>query len=189
MAQADPDAGGAAPEPLAYSVVANVAAETAQGVGGLDVRAGIRHFAAGAKVWVLPVQWGDGGEHVAVAGRHRGSAGPYIRMVVPRRHLTSYRVKAIHSPALMRALTRPWKHHDSGPRLWQDRDEAQAAVRDWQQPRIKAQFDDVSFSDEVDDPPPMELYRDGKTYHLAHFNALRALYSVRPPPVEPGRRR
>jgi hypothetical protein len=38
----------------AFCVVANVAQETASGEGGLEVRAGVRHFAAGAKVWVLP---------------------------------------------------------------------------------------------------------------------------------------
>ena len=37
-------------------VVANVAEETAHGEGGLDIHQGLRHFAAGAKVWVLPPQ-------------------------------------------------------------------------------------------------------------------------------------
>ena len=40
-------------------VVANVAGETAHGKGGLDIHQGLQHFAAGAKVWVLPPQWGD----------------------------------------------------------------------------------------------------------------------------------
>jgi hypothetical protein len=42
-----------------FCMVANVAEETAHGEGGLELRQGLRHFAAGAKVWVLPPQWGD----------------------------------------------------------------------------------------------------------------------------------
>ena len=44
-------------QPGGFCVVANVAAETAHGQGGLELRRGARHFAAGAKVWVLPPQW------------------------------------------------------------------------------------------------------------------------------------
>ena len=51
-----------------FCVVANVAEETAHGEGGMELRQGIKHFAAGAKVWVLPPQWGDGGAQVIVAG-------------------------------------------------------------------------------------------------------------------------
>jgi len=43
-----------------FCVVANVAEETARGEGGLDLALGTRHFAAGAKVWVLPAQWATG---------------------------------------------------------------------------------------------------------------------------------
>lgn len=43
--------------PGGFCVVANAAAETARGEGGLDLSRGVRHFAAGAKVWVLPPQW------------------------------------------------------------------------------------------------------------------------------------
>ncbi|GAA2794527.1 hypothetical protein [Crossiella cryophila] len=43
-------------ELLAWCVVANVAAETAHGPGGQESRQGLKHFAPGAKVWVLPPQ-------------------------------------------------------------------------------------------------------------------------------------
>ena len=61
--------------PGGFCVVANVAQETARGEGGPDLRRGVRHFAAGAKVRVLPPQWGDGGEQLIVAGHHRGARG------------------------------------------------------------------------------------------------------------------
>ena len=47
---------------LAFGVTAKVADQTAHGDGGLDLRRGLRHFAADARVWVLPRQWGDGGD-------------------------------------------------------------------------------------------------------------------------------
>jgi len=53
MAEAE-DAGGIL---LGYRVAANVADQTAHGEGGLELRRGLRHFAPGAKVWVLPAQW------------------------------------------------------------------------------------------------------------------------------------
>ncbi len=172
------------PPLLAYCVVANVAGETAQGEGGLDIRAGLKHFAPGAKVWVLPAQWGDGGESVMVVGRHRGRGGPYIRMVIPRRHLMNYRVRGVYSPAVLRALTKQLKGCDYGPRLWVTLDEAQSAARSWGQRQLDARFDDDWSSAEVPNPPPIDFEHKGKTYYLAHFNSYRALYSSLPPPVE-----
>jgi hypothetical protein len=172
------------PQPLAYCITANIADETTQGDGGLEIRAGLKHFAPGAKVWILPPQWGDGGEKVMVAGRHRGAAGPYIRIVVPRRHLTSFRVRAVYSPALLRALTKPWKGLEYGPSLWETLQQAERSASQWQERTIEARFDDETRSVDVIDPPPLDLQHNGKTYYLAHFNARRALYSSQPPPIE-----
>jgi hypothetical protein len=43
-------------ELAAFCVVASIAAETAHGEGGLELRRGVKHFPPGAKVWVLPPQ-------------------------------------------------------------------------------------------------------------------------------------
>jgi hypothetical protein len=85
-------------------VVANVAGETAHGDGGLDLHQGLRHFVAGAKVW------------------GRGLA----RMVVPRRHLTGFRVQAVYSPAVARELTRPLAEfgREHAPATWPTREDA-----------------------------------------------------------------
>jgi hypothetical protein len=53
----------------AFGIAADVKRELARGEGGLDIRSGTKHFAAGAKVWVLPPRWGDGGDQVGVVGR------------------------------------------------------------------------------------------------------------------------
>lgn len=92
------------PELLGICVVANVAQETSHGEGGLEIRKGLRHFAPGAKVWIAPPAWGDGGERVIVAGRHRGNSRRYMRIVIESRFLVNFRVRAVYSPALARAL-------------------------------------------------------------------------------------
>jgi len=170
---------------LAFGVTAKVADQTAHGDGGLELRDGLGHFAAGARVWVLPPQWGDGGEKVLVAGRHRGSRGRgYARIVVPRRHLTGFRARGIYSPALLTALTRPLR--DGGPRLrmWDTREEAEQTAGLWRDYPLEARAEGGFLWRPVTDPPPAELEDNGRTYHLAHFNAYRAIYSPHPPPPE-----
>jgi anti-sigma regulatory factor (Ser/Thr protein kinase) len=173
----------------AFCVVANVAAETASGDGGLEVRAGAGHFAAGAKVWVLPPQWGDGGDQLIVAGHHRGTRGRrgLARMVMPRRHLTGFRVQGVYSPAVIRALTRPLTELGSGraPRLWPTRQQAEETAAAWRALPLAAHADDWSFTTAVPDPPPLQITREGRPWYLAHFNAHRAVYSPRRPPAEP----
>ena len=170
---------------LAFGVTAKVADQTAHGDGGLELRDGLGHFAAGARVWVLPPQWGDGGEKVLVAGRHRGSRGRgYARIVVPRRHLTGFRARGIYSPALLTALTMPLRDGGPGLRMWDSREEAEQVARRWRDYPLEARAEAGFLSRPVTDPPPAELEDNGRIYHLAHFNAYRAIYSPHPPPPE-----
>lgn len=104
-------------ELLGWCVVANVGA------------ADLKHFSLGAKLWVLPPQWGDGGQDVVVVGRHRGSPGPVSQMVVPRVHLTDFRVRGVYQPAVHRQLTKPFKRRE--PRQWESREEAEKVVEWW----------------------------------------------------------
>ncbi len=178
-------------QPGGFCVVANIAEETAWGEGGLELRRGASHFAAGARVWVLPPQWGDGGEQLIVAGHHRGTRGRrgLARMVISRRHLVSFRVQGIYSPAVMRALARPLTElgWDCPPRLWNSREEAEQTAASWRDRPVTARADDGPryLTTRVTDPPPMELTHQGQTYYLAHFNAKRAIYSLQAPPPEP----
>jgi hypothetical protein len=168
---------------LDHCVVANVARETANGPGGLEIRAGLKHFPPGAKVWVLPPRWANALDRVFVVGRHRGSSR-YIRIAVPLPHLTAFRVRTIHSPAVLRAILRPAARDTRQPRLWSDRAEAEAAAERWNRPHLEARLDDSPHLPLVSDPPPAEFEYQGRIYHLAHFNAYRALYSSLPPPPE-----
>lgn len=135
-------------ELAAFCVVANVAEETAHGEGGLELRRGVRHFPPGAKVWVLPPQWGDGGDQLIVAGRHRGTHGRGLaRMVMGRRHLTGFRVEGVYSPAVIRALTMPLTElgRDRPPLLWDTRHHADECAARWQALPLRAHADDWSF--------------------------------------------
>ena len=175
-------------EPAAFCVVANIAEETAHGEGGLELQRGVKHFPPGAKVWVLPPQWGDGGDQVIIAGHHRGTHGRgFVRMVLARRHLTGFRVQGVYSPALIRALTRPLSElgRDHAPRLWRTRREAEQAATIWRALPLTARADDWSVTTIVTDPPPAEITWQDQRYYLAHLNAHRVIYSRRLPPAEP----
>ncbi|MCR6484322.1 hypothetical protein M8542_15980 [Amycolatopsis sp. OK19-0408] len=115
--------------------VAGLLAETTHGEGGEDVQRGLEHFAPGAKVWVLPPQWGDGGDSVVVLGHHRGGRGceRLARLVVGRHHLTGFRVRGVYSPAVLRELGLPLA--DRAVRLWESEDEARQAAERWNRMR------------------------------------------------------
>ncbi len=176
------------PEPLGICLVANVAQETSHGDGGLEIRRGLRHFAPGAKVWIAPPAWGDGGERVNVAGRRRGNSRRYMRIVIERRFLENFRVRGVYSPALVRALAgvEPGEEQRLGARFLWPQEEAERVARSWNTPTMRALVDgDHRRTHLVTAPPPPELELDGATYHLAHFNARGARYSAEPPPTEP----
>ena len=96
--------------PLAWCVVANVDVSTNGTRGSMPAtaRSGTRYFSAGTKVWVLPPQWGDGGEDLFVVGRHRGQPGGLVRMVLPRGGL-----RASSEPS--RSLAQPWRRSCRSP--------------------------------------------------------------------------
>jgi len=102
---------------LGWCVVANVAASD------------LTNLSPGTELWVLPPQRGDGGQDVVVAGRHRRSPGPLSQMVVPRVHLTSFRVRGIHQPAVHRQLVK--RRQRTVPRQWESREEAERVVEWW----------------------------------------------------------
>jgi hypothetical protein len=96
--------------------------ETRHGPGSEEVRrGGLKHFSGGTKVWVLPPQWGDGWEDVFVVGRHRGSRR-LVRMVMPLRYLSEFRVQAVYSPAVMREMEKPWDAERGRAQQWPSRE-------------------------------------------------------------------
>jgi hypothetical protein len=103
-------------------------------------------------------------------------------MVMPRRHLTGFRVQGVYSPAMIRALTELGLDH--APRLWATRQRAEDIAAAWRARPLAAHADDGSFTTAVADPPPLQITREGRIYYLAYFNAHRAVYSPHPVPLE-----
>ena len=81
----------------AWCIVANVAHERSYGPGGAETRRGTKHFAPGAKVYIVDFFWGMGAENVTVVGRHRKSHR-YITLAIRSRWLVNWRVELVYSP-------------------------------------------------------------------------------------------
>ncbi|MGW1463161.1 hypothetical protein ACWCPT_02235 [Streptomyces sp. NPDC002308] len=114
-------------------VVANVAAETRHGPGGEQVQSGLKQFAPGSRLWVLPPRYWNEDERVEVIGVHRGRGVRNIQVILFRRHLENFRIKPVHSPAVRRAMDLArwnWGRVWCCPEMaqpWIDRWNAQAA--------------------------------------------------------------
>ncbi len=89
-----------------WCLVANVAQETEFGEDK-QIKSGIKHFPAGAKVYCFPGLWGDGLERIKVVGRHRGSHR-YATMIVQSKHLRNWRAKLVYSPYVTKELKGHW---------------------------------------------------------------------------------
>ena len=87
-----------------WCIVANVVEERAFGPGGLERRRGLKLFAPGAKVHVVDGFGGMGYETLTVVGQVRRS--PRFSVVHVRlMHLTTWRVRMVYSPAVLRQVT------------------------------------------------------------------------------------
>lgn len=154
-------------EPLTWCVVANVAAETNNGDGGLEIRSGLRRFGPGARLWVLRSGFQSSYRRVNVVGRHRGPGHRLIHIIIELRGLTDFRVRPVYSPTVYTALNRPWE--PTGTRrfgvMWDDFEQAQEYADVWNEPRLEARFDGTDGGT-VADPPPLEIERNDKTYYL-----------------------
>ena len=89
--------------PATWCLVANVLIDR-PGVGGSETRHGTKHFAPGAKVYVVGAFWGMGAEAVVVVGHHRKSKR-YIRLTMKSAHLTNWRVALVRSPSVLAQIS------------------------------------------------------------------------------------
>ena len=63
-------------------------------------RRGTKHFAPGTRVYVYPVQWGDGWDRMVVVGKKRGTHR-YVRKVMWGASLDNFRLKKVYSPTII----------------------------------------------------------------------------------------
>ncbi|MFH5207365.1 hypothetical protein ACHIPZ_03890 [Antrihabitans sp. NCIMB 15449] len=94
---------------LGWGITANVSRELFVRQNAGTKRPGTRYFVPGARIWVLPVRWGDGGEKRHVVGTRRRTHGTQlIHLVLNTRYLVNYRARPIYSQALLTAMLRGW---------------------------------------------------------------------------------
>lgn len=84
----------------AWALVANIRREGFPDAGPLNNRGGTKHFAPGARVYVLPVRWDGWWERGPVIGKLKGS-NRYVRKVMSWDWLENFRCKRVYSPAVI----------------------------------------------------------------------------------------
>jgi len=91
------------PEPESYwTAVANVVRERPYGPGGAEIRSGSKHFAPGAKVYIIDL-FGGMCERIVVVGQHRKSKH-LIALVIDVRLVENLRTKVCYSPAVIEKI-------------------------------------------------------------------------------------
>jgi hypothetical protein len=92
----------AAPIESYWTAVGNIIRERPYGPGGAEIRLGTKHFAPGAKVYVI--DWFAGTcARVTVIGLHRKSK-KYIRLVIDVKLVETLRPKLCYTPAVIKKI-------------------------------------------------------------------------------------
>ncbi len=110
LAEAPQSAGEPRP---AWCAVASVVRDRPFGPGGAEVRRGTKHFAPGAKVYLVTGYWGMGGENVIVVGRHRGTRR-FVKMNIRSDYLQDWRTELAYSPTVIEALAEAGEYTSHG---------------------------------------------------------------------------
>ena len=63
-------------------------------------RRGTKHFGPGTRVYIYPVQWGDGWKRMVVVGKERGTHR-LIRKIMASDMLDNFRLKKVYSPTII----------------------------------------------------------------------------------------
>jgi hypothetical protein len=88
-----------------WCIAANMVHEREYGPGGLEKREGTRHFAPGAKLYIVDFFWGYAGEQCTVVGHHRKSRR-YITIVTRSKWLANWRAELVYSPHVIQEVTK-----------------------------------------------------------------------------------
>lgn len=147
----DSKATEAAPEAY-WTAVGNIIRERPYGPGGAEIRIGTKHFAPGAKVYII--DWYAGMcERIVVVGLHRKSK-KFIRLALDVKVVENLRPKLCYTPAAIRKIKDhyspgriPWLTEEFAKRMcevipyWQEELKKGAmAFKDVPAPCIDAEF-------------------------------------------------
>lgn len=68
-----------------------------------EIKYGTKHFSRGTKVFLAPVQWGDGYEYIVVIGMPR-YGNKYIEVITRSKYIENYRMKKVYKPAILKRM-------------------------------------------------------------------------------------
>ena len=97
------------PEPESYwTAVANMVPERPYGPGGAETRRGTKHFAPGAKLYII--DWYAGTcERIIVVGQHRSSKR-FVTLVIDVKLVENLRTKVCYQPAIINKIKEHYAH-------------------------------------------------------------------------------
>lgn len=108
-------------EPVSYwTAVANIVRERPYGPGGAETRRGTKHFAPGAKVYII--DWYAGGcARIVAVGQHRSSKR-MAKLVIDVNSVENLRAKVCYAPAVIAKIE---EHYSPTRLLWLTREFAE----------------------------------------------------------------
>lgn len=68
-----------------------------------ETKYGTKHFSRGTKVFLAPVQWGDGYENIVVIGLPRYGQ-KYIEVITRSKYIENFRMKKVYKPAILKRI-------------------------------------------------------------------------------------
>ncbi len=68
-----------------------------------EIKYGTKHFSRGTKVYLAPVQWGDGYESIVVIGLSRYKK-KYIEVITRSAYIENFRLKKVYSPTILKRM-------------------------------------------------------------------------------------
>ncbi|MCC9602263.1 hypothetical protein LOC67_17040 [Stieleria sp. JC731] len=104
-----------------WLITASVVETRPYGEGGVETKAGTKHFRAKAKVYIIDAYWGTC-ENVTVVGHHRAS-GRFVKMDLPLRYLQNLRISLCYSPTVIELTSHHWAQMQGIPdkEHWEER--------------------------------------------------------------------
>ena len=68
-----------------------------------EIKKGTKHFSGGTKVYIAPVQWGDGYERIIVIGKKRGNRN-YAEVIMQSKYVENFRIQKVYKPVIVKRM-------------------------------------------------------------------------------------
>ena len=103
-----------------WCLVGNIIGEHRYGENG-ESKFGTKSFSTGTKVYIAPLQWGDGWERVIVIGKAR-HGHRYVEIIIASKYIKNFRLKKVFDPKILK------KMDESDFLWWDDTDETKETI-------------------------------------------------------------